>query len=135
PDGMSRVSDDLGGPPADEARTARDQKMHGCLSGRCCGRPAVKSAAWLVMPCTAYMTCAAVSLPTPQMGSPCVHNSRVLGLYRGPMTIGGAPYCPRNWSEGVPKSVTAATWFAISGDIGLGTAAAGTPGGTAAEVT
>src|ERR1700758_353657 len=75
------------------------------------------------------------SLPVPQIESPGAHNSRVLGLYRGPMAIGGAPYCPSHWSEGVPKSVTAATWFAISGDIGFGTAAAGTPGGTAAEVT
>src|SRR6516164_10295666 len=51
------------------------------------------------------------------------------------MTIAGAPYFCNHGPDGVPNSVTAATWFATSGGMGWGTIAAGTPGGTAAEVT
>src|SRR5437879_12891713 len=51
------------------------------------------------------------------------------------MAIGGAPTISINRFDGVPNRVTAATWSATSGGIGLGTSAASTPSGIAADVT
>src|SRR5215207_33142 len=63
------------------------------------------------------------------------HRSMVLAAYSGPMTTGGAPTSRMNRSDGLPNRTTAAMWLATSGGIGGGTSPAGTPSGTAADVT
>jgi len=72
------------------------------------------------------------------MVSPSAHRSSVFGTYSGPTVIAGAPKFCSHCGDGFPKSVTAATWLAISGGIGLGMNdkySEGTPAGTDAEVT
>src|SRR5271156_2139302 len=92
------------------------------------------------MPLAGYSACAKLGAPpgSPlQIVSPGAHNSSVLGAYSGPMTIAGAPYFCSHSADGFPKRVTAATWLAISGGIGLGTNSrysAGTPAGMGAAV-
>ncbi|CKS83963.1 Uncharacterised protein [Mycobacterium tuberculosis] len=87
PDGVARVSDGFGSPPAHKSRTAGDQNAHGGILHwitaqlslgwqRSSGyrRLAAKFAPWPTMPFTAYRPCATGLLPSPQIESPSAHN-------------------------------------------------------------
>jgi hypothetical protein len=51
------------------------------------------------------------------------------------MTTDGSLTMPMNRGEGLPNSVTAATWFATAGGIGPVTPESAAPAGTVSEVT